>query len=159
MTRRSAARPLNDASGSTLPDRHNLGYGDHRGGHCGQAADRPTFPECRADNMTKRISFSIGSLALCLFLGGCDARSPAATAHAQEQSMSSELSDFAKRYGEAWSSQKASSVASFFAENGSLKINDNPPSVGRAAITDAAQSFMTAFPDLHVTALRRMATA
>ena len=64
--------------------------------------------------------------------------------------MSSELSDFAKRYGEAWSSQKASSVASFFAENGSLKINDNPPSVGRAAITDAAQSFMTAFPDLQV---------
>jgi SnoaL-like polyketide cyclase len=64
--------------------------------------------------------------------------------------MSNELRDFAKRYGEAWSSQKAGSVASFFAESGSLKINDNPPSIGRAAIAEAAQSFMTAFPDLHV---------
>lgn len=60
------------------------------------------------------------------------------------------LMDFARRYGEAWSSQKASSVASFFAENGSLKINDNPPSIGRAAITETAQIFMTAFPNLHV---------
>ena len=64
--------------------------------------------------------------------------------------MSNRLTDFAKRYGEAWSSQKAGSVAAFFSEQGSLKINDNPPSIGRAAITEAAQGFMTAFPDLHV---------
>lgn len=64
--------------------------------------------------------------------------------------MSNRLTDFAKRYGEAWSSQKASSVAAFFSEHGSLKINDNPPSIGRAAITEAAQGFMTAFPDLRV---------
>ena len=64
--------------------------------------------------------------------------------------MSSGLTDFAKRYVAAWSGQKASGVASFFAETGSLTINDNDPSVGRAAITEAAQSFMTAFPDLHV---------
>lgn len=57
---------------------------------------------------------------------------------------------FAMRYTEAWCSQDPASVASFFAENGSLKINDGPPSVGRAAITEAARSFMTAFPDLVV---------
>ena len=58
--------------------------------------------------------------------------------------------DFAIRYTAAWCSQDAARVASFFAVNGSLKINDGAPSVGRAAITEAAQSFMTDFPDLIV---------
>lgn len=61
------------------------------------------------------------------------------------------LKEFAKKYTAAWCSQDASRVASFFAENGSLKINDGSPAVGRAAITEAAQGFMTAFPDLSVT--------
>ncbi len=43
------------------------------------------------------------------------------------------------------------SVAAFFAEDGSLKINDGSPHVGRAAITAAAQSFMTALPDMVLT--------
>jgi hypothetical protein len=58
------------------------------------------------------------------------------------------LNDFATRYTAAWCSQNAASVAAFFEEHGSLKINDGAPSVGREAITKAAQSFMTAFPDL-----------
>jgi ketosteroid isomerase-like protein len=60
------------------------------------------------------------------------------------------MEEFAIRYTAAWCSQNPSSVAAFFAENGSLKINDGAPSVGRAAITEAAQSFMTAFPDMVV---------
>jgi ketosteroid isomerase-like protein len=60
------------------------------------------------------------------------------------------LNEFATRYTAAWCSQDAARVASFFAEDGSLKINDAEPSVGRAAITAAAQSFMTAFPDMVV---------
>jgi SnoaL-like polyketide cyclase len=61
-----------------------------------------------------------------------------------------QLRDFATRYTAAWCSQRAPSVAAFFAEAGSLTINDGAPSVGRAAITAAAQGFMTAFPDLVV---------
>ncbi|MFN9431863.1 MAG: nuclear transport factor 2 family protein [Acidobacteriota bacterium] len=61
------------------------------------------------------------------------------------------LHQFATNYAAAWSSQNASSVAAFFAENGSLTINGGPPSIGRAAITADAQSFMTAFPDMIVT--------
>lgn len=38
----------------------------------------------------------------------------------------------------------------FFSPSGSLTINDGPPATGRDAITAAAQSFMTAFPDLEV---------
>ena len=61
-----------------------------------------------------------------------------------------ELTDFATRYTAAWCSQNAASVAAFFAENGSLTINNGPPSVGRSAITAAAQGFMSAFPDMVV---------
>ena len=65
--------------------------------------------------------------------------------------MSSEkLNEFAIRYTAAWCGQNAASVASFFAEGGSLKINEGNPSVGRTAITAAAQEFMTAFPDMVV---------
>jgi hypothetical protein len=41
-------------------------------------------------------------------------------------------------------------VATFFSPSGSLTINGGIPAVGRAAITEAAQGFMTAFPDLKV---------
>jgi len=63
---------------------------------------------------------------------------------------STKLNAFATRYTAAWCSQNAASVASFFADRGSLKVNDGSPSVGRAAITSLAQGFMTAFPDLVV---------
>jgi hypothetical protein len=58
---------------------------------------------------------------------------------------------FAKRYAEAWCSQSPDSVAAFFAENGSLSVNDGPPAVGRAAIAEVAQGFMRDFPDMVVT--------
>lgn len=61
-----------------------------------------------------------------------------------------DLRDFACRYTAAWCSQDAARVASFYSENGALKINDGEPSVGRDAITSAAQGFMTAFPDMKV---------
>ena len=60
------------------------------------------------------------------------------------------LRDFAARYTAAWCSQKAENVAAFFSRNGSLRVNDNDPAVGRNAIAVVAQSFMTAFPDLSV---------
>ena len=61
-----------------------------------------------------------------------------------------ELTDFATRYAAAWSSQTPTSLASFYAENGSLTVNAGAPSVGRAAITTTARGFMTAFPDMVV---------
>ena len=61
-----------------------------------------------------------------------------------------QLEEFAANYTAAWCSQNPASVAGFFAEGGSLKINDGEPSVGRVAITAAAQSFMTSLPDMVV---------
>lgn len=61
-----------------------------------------------------------------------------------------DMKQFAIRYTAAWCSQNPASVAAFFAEDGSLKINDGAPNIGRAAITEAAYAFMTAFPDMVV---------
>jgi len=61
-----------------------------------------------------------------------------------------EITTFANRYAKAWCSQNPESVAAFFAENGSLSVNDGPPAVGRAAIAEVARDFMRDFPDLVV---------
>jgi len=61
------------------------------------------------------------------------------------------LTEFATRYAKAWCSQNPEKVAAFYAENGSLSVNDGPPAVGRAAIAEIAQGFMRTFPDMVVT--------
>jgi uncharacterized protein (TIGR02246 family) len=61
-----------------------------------------------------------------------------------------QLRDFAERYTEAWCSNDPAHVAAHYAPQGSLTINGGTPSVGRAAITDAARSFMSTFPDMQV---------
>ena len=60
------------------------------------------------------------------------------------------LRDFAARYTAAWCSQNAASVAEFYSPDGSLTVNGGTPAIGRREITDAAQSFMSAFPDMQV---------
>jgi steroid delta-isomerase-like uncharacterized protein len=62
----------------------------------------------------------------------------------------SELTDFATQYAEAWSSQDPAVFGSFYAENGSFRINDGEPSVGREAVEHIARSFMASFPDMVV---------
>jgi predicted ester cyclase len=59
--------------------------------------------------------------------------------------------EFAKRYALAWCSENPDNVAAFFAENGSLSVNDGPPAVGRVPIAEVARGFMRAFPDMIVT--------
>jgi uncharacterized protein (TIGR02246 family) len=60
------------------------------------------------------------------------------------------LRAMATRYTEAWCSGQPERVAAYYSPEGSLTINDGTPSVGRAAITEAARSFMDAFPDMQV---------
>ncbi len=61
-----------------------------------------------------------------------------------------DLTDFATRYADAWSSQDPDRFARFYAERGILRVNAGPPAVGRPAIRTTAQSYMTAFPDMVV---------
>jgi nuclear transport factor 2 (NTF2) superfamily protein len=60
------------------------------------------------------------------------------------------LDELARSYTEAWCSQDPARVAEHYAPDGSLTINGGTPAVGREAITEAARSFMTAFPDMQV---------
>jgi predicted ester cyclase len=58
-----------------------------------------------------------------------------------------ELSDFAKRYAEAWCSQDPEKVAPFYARNGSISVNGAAP----VPIAEVARGFMRDFPDMVVT--------
>lgn len=62
-----------------------------------------------------------------------------------------QLRDFGERYTAAWCGQDAARVAAFFSTDGSLTINGGAPAVGRTAIREVVQGFMTAFPDLTLT--------
>jgi predicted ester cyclase len=61
-----------------------------------------------------------------------------------------ELRSFAERYARAWCSHNPEQIAAFYAENGSLSVNDAPNAVGRAAIAEIARGFMRDFPDMVV---------
>src|ERR1700722_17840904 len=61
-----------------------------------------------------------------------------------------ELRSFAVRYTAAWCSHDAASVAACYSPRGSLAINGGAPAVGRSAIAELAQSFMTALPDMRL---------
>ncbi|MGB5236142.1 MAG: nuclear transport factor 2 family protein [Flavobacteriaceae bacterium] len=61
-----------------------------------------------------------------------------------------DLEIFARGYAQAWGSQRPRFVAMFFEEDGSLQVNDGDPAIGREAISNTAQSFMTKFPDMNV---------
>lgn len=58
---------------------------------------------------------------------------------------------FGERYTEAWNSRVPANMAAHYAEDGTLIINNGTPSKGRAELAASAESFMVAFPDLHLT--------
>jgi len=86
------------------------------------------------------------TLVAVALLGACTAPRP----HSDVVPTPAGIGDFAARYTAAWCSHDPDRVASFYAEDGSLQINDGQPAVGRAQIAAAARSFMTAFPDIVV---------
>ena len=61
-----------------------------------------------------------------------------------------QLRAFAEGYTAAWCSMDPARVAQHFAPGGSLKINGGAAAVGRAAITQAANGFYVALPDIQV---------
>jgi uncharacterized protein (TIGR02246 family) len=84
---------------------------------------------------------SLLAVASQLAFAGC---SPGGETEMDAQSMQ----EFGTRYTAAWNSLDPTRVASFFSEDGSLKVNDADPAEGREAIAAVAQGFMTAFPDM-----------
>jgi nuclear transport factor 2 (NTF2) superfamily protein len=68
-----------------------------------------------------------------------------------QKSDAEKMIDFAKKYTAAWNSNKPEKVASFYAKDGSLTINDGTPAAGREEIAKIAESFMVSFPDMKLT--------
>jgi len=69
-----------------------------------------------------------------------------------------EIAEHAAGYTAAWNSGDPAAVAMFFSENGSLRVNDTAPAVGRDAIAGVANGFMTAFPDMELKMLELKVT-
>ncbi|MDP5069815.1 MAG: ester cyclase, partial [Congregibacter sp.] len=61
---------------------------------------------------------------------------------------------FALGYTAAWNNHDPDGVAAFYADSGSLTVNDGEPAVGREAVAGVARCFMDAFPDLVLINLR-----
>jgi predicted ester cyclase len=58
-----------------------------------------------------------------------------------------ELTEFAKRYAQAWCSHDPEKVAALYARSGSISVNGGPPT----PIAEVARGFMHDFPDMVVT--------
>ncbi len=92
-------------------------------------------------------------LVLATSCGGNNAASPNKTASAEspKQSGPQALHHFAEGYTKAWNSRSPELLASQFATDGILIINNGPPARGRAAIAQVAQIYMSTFPDMVIT--------
>ena len=88
----------------------------------------------------KTLTSFLAAISSLVLLAACESQ--------REQADMEELNEFAARYADAWSNGDPVAFASFYAENGSFRINDGEPSVGREAIAATAGSFMAAFPDM-----------
>jgi steroid delta-isomerase-like uncharacterized protein len=84
----------------------------------------------------------VSMIAAFTLLSACESR--------DEPSNEIDLTEFATRYAEAWSNGDPVAFASFYAEDGTFRINDGERSIGRDAIAETAGSFMAAFPDMLV---------
>jgi len=61
-----------------------------------------------------------------------------------------EAEEIGRKYTEAWCSHDPNSVASFYADDGRIVINEGEPSEGRSAVAEMARGFFNGFPDLVV---------
>lgn len=81
----------------------------------------------------------IGTIILLLF--GCESN----------KCEHEKMVEFGEKYTAAWNSKKPANMASFYAEDGSLTVNNGTPAVGRDQLARTAKSYMEAFPDMELT--------
>lgn len=59
--------------------------------------------------------------------------------------------EFGAQYTAAWNSKKPEQMASFYAKDGTLSVNNGTPAIGRKQIAETAKSYIEAFPDMKLT--------
>ncbi len=67
-----------------------------------------------------------------------------------EKSEYEKMVEFGQKYTAAWNSTQPGKMASFYAENGTLIVNNGQPAVGRKQLAETAKSYMEAFPDMEL---------
>ena len=75
----------------------------------------------------------------------------AMTGCGSDKSEHDKMLEFGQQYTDAWNSKVPEKMASFYAEDGTLTVNDGTPAVGREQLAETARSYMEAFPDLELT--------
>ena len=68
-----------------------------------------------------------------------------------EKSEYDKMVEFGQKYTDAWNNKNPEEMASFYAEDGILTVNNGKPAVGRTQLEGTAQSYMEAFPDIQLT--------
>lgn len=61
------------------------------------------------------------------------------------------VTEMAASYTAAWNSKSAAAVASFYAQDGEIVINNGDPWQGRSRVQDMAAGFYADVPDLTLT--------
>jgi len=87
-----------------------------------------------------KTTFSIVILILTI-MTGCNSEKPE----------HDKMVEFGQKYTDAWNSKNPEEMASFYAEDGILTVNNGKPAVGRKQLESTAQSYMEAFPDIQLT--------
>jgi predicted ester cyclase len=85
--------------------------------------------------------FLIAILLITIATAGCKS----------DQADYDKMVEFGQKYTDAWNSKVPEKMASFYAANGTLIVNNGTPAVGRKQLAETAQSYMEAFPDLELT--------
>ncbi len=90
-----------------------------------------------------RTKFSIATkfLIILIMMTGCKS----------DKSEYDKMVEFGQKYTDAWNSKQPEKMASSYAEDGMLTVNNGTPAVGRKQLAETAQSYMEAFPDLELT--------
>ena len=88
---------------------------------------------------TRFLNIIIVSMLLCL-LPGCKT----------QNSDYEKMVQFGQDYTKAWNSLDPEKVVSFYAQDGSLTINNGTPAMGREQLAATVGAYMEAFPDMHL---------
>ena len=91
--------------------------------------------------MKSKHSFLITLLIVLNIMTGCKS----------DKSELDKMVEFGQKYTDAWNSKVPEKMASFYAEDGTLTVNNGTPAVGRKQLAETAKSYMDAFPDLELT--------
>ena len=90
--------------------------------------------------MKSKHTFLITLLIVLNIMTGCKS----------DKSELDKMVEFGQKYTDAWNSKVPEKMASFYAEDGTLTVNNGTPAVGRKQLAETAKSYMDAFPDLEL---------